>query len=353
MKIYLLNAFSVLLYAVVDYTIRILRNSTSLRQRRTQSPGGASALLFTLLMVQETLFLGTRTASVGVDTSRYVYVFENIFRYEFRYEKGFILFVKLLRNLTTDENLFLFIAAAISLLPIGFVIYRLSKMPYLSWLVYICMFYFSFTFSGMRQAIAMSLTFLAFYFICREKKIVAILLICVAFLFHTSAIIFIAALFLYKHKWKKWEYPVLVAAYLVIFLLRAPIFSLITRFLYEEYELVDTQAYTWMTINLGLFALLLFLGNFVKQDKLVQYALTLMSVGSAFYLLSSVGTNVLRAANYFSVYVTLALPGALKAVPKKIRPFIIIAGVGVLLVFYFIHLQNNPYSIIPYHSVLF
>ena len=103
-------------------------------------------MFFSLLMLQEILFLGTRTAIVGVDTSRYVYVFENIFQYDFRYEEGFNFFTKLIRSITANENVFLFVAAVICLLPIGVVIYRFSHMPYLSWYIFICMYYLSFVF---------------------------------------------------------------------------------------------------------------------------------------------------------------------------------------------------------------
>ena len=354
MSTYLLNAFSVLLYAFVDYGMRMLQHSTMrLRPRKTQSPGGASPVLFSLLMLQEVLFLGTRTATVGVDTPRYVFVFENALWSEPQYEIGYNLFVKLLRTITPNENFFLFVVAAASLLPIGFAVFRLSKMPYLSWYVYICMFYFTFNFSGLRQSIAMALTFLAFYFLCREKKLSAVLCALAAVLFHTSAVVFLVAFLLYYSKWKKWKIPVLAVAYLAIFLLRAPIFRLMLRLLYEDYDLADTQAYTWMLVNLALFFILLFLGFRTKDDRVAQFGLTVMSVGVAFFLLTSVGTNVVRAANYFSMYIILVCPNVIKALNKQIRPIAVLLSVGVLTVFYVIHLRGNPYEIIPYHSVLF
>lgn len=353
MKIYLLNAFSVLLYALVDYAIRLLRQSPGLRQRKTLSPGNASPVLFSVLVIQEILFLGTRATTVGVDTARYAYVFENIFRYEFRYERGFTLFVKLIRQLTADESVFLLVAAAICLLPIGFVIYRFSQMPYLSWYIFICMFYFSFFFSGMRQSIAMALLFIAFYLLVKNKPIWAVAVVLLASTFHLSSITFLLLVLLYKHKMKKWEFFVFVPAYLLIFLFRSPIFNIILRIMYEDYEQVETNAYTWMSIQLILFLLLYFFNFTLREDRVRQLALTSMTIGCAFILLTSVGTNVLRVANYFNIFMVLLIPNSMRAIPKKLRPFVVLAGIGVLTVFYIIHLQNNPYSIIPYRSTLF
>lgn len=353
MSTYLLNAFSVLLYAFVDYVRHILPQSTSLRPRKTKSPGGASPVLFSLLMLQEILFLGTRAVTVGVDTSRYVYAFDSIFRYEFRYEEGFILFLKLIRSITANENVFLFIAAMICLLPIGFVIYRFSQMPYLSWYIFICMFYLSFEFSGMRQSIAMALLFVAFYLLMNNKPVWATLDVLLAGTFHASSMVFLLLVVLYKHRMKKRDILILIPAYVFIFVARAPIYNLILRMMYEDYELVETNAYTWMLVYLLLFFMLYIFLFYIPEDRCVHLSLTSMSIGIAFILLTSVGTNVLRVANYFNVFLILALPNSMRAISKMSRPIVLIVGIGILTVFYIIHLQNNPYSIIPYHSVLF
>ena len=152
---------------------------------------------------------------------------------------------------------------------------------------------------------------------------------------------------------KKRDILILIPAYLIIFVARAPIYNLIVRVMYEDYEMVETNAYTWMLVHLLLFFMLYIFLFYIPEDHCMHLSLTAMSIGIAFILLTSVGTNVLRVANYFNVFLVLALPNSMRAIHKTIRPIVLIAGVCILTVFYIIHLRNNPYSIIPYHSVLF
>lgn len=348
MTIYLLNSFSVLVYAAVDYAMRVFNNSSHICHRKTTSPSGASPFLFSVLILQETLFLGLRSPSIGVDTERYTYVFKNCLVYDFDYEPGFLAFISVLRHITANEQIFLLVTATISIVPIGILLFRLSQMPYLSWMVYIGLFYYTFTFSGIRQSIAMALLTVAFYCLYKKKYFWGVMWTLLAASFHKSALIFLLAVFFRNHKWKIWEIPVLVLSYICIFLFRSPLFHLITMVFYEEYEQVETDAYTWMIVNVGLYFALLLISFFLKKQDRSQFPLTLLSIGCAFMLMTPVGTNVLRVANYFCIFFTLAIPEVLQAASKKYRFWFVFAGIFVLQCFYIYHLSRNPYSIIEY-----
>ncbi len=352
MLTYLLNMLSVLAYVIIDYILRLGRRHGDMQNRQKQANNHANPILFGILIAQETLFVGLRDLHVGVDTIRYAEVFQYLEQYNRHWEPGFVLLMRIVHVFTSNPHVFVFIVAVLSIVPVGFVLYRLSQYPYFSWLVYIGMYYFSFTFSGLRQCTAMAILFLAFYFLVKDKVLLPLLLILLAASFHISAFIFLPVLLLRKHVMKKWDFPILILAYVLIFLFRGQIFNLITRFVYGEYELIQTGAYTWALVNIALFFLLYFMSFFVKRDRAVQLALSTMTIGEALMLLTSVGTNMQRAAIYFCVFDTVALPGVMRAVPKRFRWLAFLAAVVILFVFYWWHLRNNPFTIIDYESTL-
>lgn len=352
MLTYLLNMLSVLAYVIIDYILRLGRRHGNIKDRPKQANNHANPILFGILIAQETLFVGLRDLRVGVDTIRYAEVFQNLEQYNRHWEPGFELLMRIIHVFTSNPHVFVFIIAVLSIVPIGFVLYRLSQYPYFSWLVYIGMYYFTFTFSGLRQCTAMAMLFLAFYFLVRDKALVSLLLILLAVSFHTSALVFLPVLFLRKHVVRKWDILFIIPAYLLVYLLRMPIFNLITHFVYEDYELIQTGAHTWALVNIALFFLLYFMSFFVKRDRAVQLALSLIAIGNMFMILTTVGTNMQRAANYFCVFDTVALPGVMRAVPKRFRWLAFLAAVVILFAFYWWHLRNNPFTIIGYASTL-
>ena len=315
---------------------------------KSDCASGVTKGVFSLFVLQELLFLGLRASYVGVDTYGYVFNFLHPESMNERWEPLFKLLNITLRSLTDNVSVYLLVTAALSIIPISVVIYKYSEKPFFSWYVYICMYYFSFNFSGIRQSIAAGFLALAFLAIMEKKYVTAVLMILVASGFHTSALIFLVAIFIRNHKWKMPEYFILAAVYAVIFVFRQQIFIFIISIAYEEYEVVQTNAYTWMLLNVMLLLLLFMLSSRIRNDEILTFSLNLMAVGCAFLLLTSVGDNVLRIANYFTVFMTVAIPNALKKLEKKIEPIVLIMGVVVLAVFYYIHLSGDPYMIIPY-----
>ena len=347
MTIYLINAFSIGLYAfanslIDEITPKLKKNSYRLAINR------CNPVVFILMVLQLALLLGLRMPSVGVDTARYVYIFQHFNFKDFDYEYGYMILNYLLSSFTDNERVFLLTTALLSIVPVGIMIYKYSEKPFLSWFVYICMFYYSFNFSGIRQSLAASFLVMAFMLIVNKHPVWASVFVVVASSFHTSALIFLIAVFLRNHKWKKIDILIVLFSYVFIFIFRVPLFNLITSIFYEEYQAVETDAYTWMFVHILLLVLLYYLKSFLDDDKIVDFALTLFTVGCSFMLLTSVGTNVLRVANYFNVFIVLLIPNLMKIFDAKSRLIVVWLGVLVLSYFYYTHLQNNPYYIIPY-----
>ena len=87
----------------------------------------------------------------------------------YNFERGYILFNKLLSLFSDDHQFFLAACAAVCFLPIGYTVYKLSDHPDLSVYVFLGMPVFSLFFSAVRQVIAISLCVLALLWVMEKK----------------------------------------------------------------------------------------------------------------------------------------------------------------------------------------
>ena len=107
---------------------------------------------------------------------------------------GFMLLMKLIGELTDgDFQMLLILIAVISHVILGYMIWKYSPAPWLSFLVWNCMALYIFGFSAIKQALAMSFVLLSFTAISRKKLLLHIVIIAVAAFFHAPSMIFLPA----------------------------------------------------------------------------------------------------------------------------------------------------------------
>lgn len=138
-----------------------------------------------------------RAYSVGADTSDYVWMFnyyESQPGHYTRIEWGFLLYLKILKLISSNPQIMLIASSIICIGIACFIIYKLSPNPVMSMILYILMgLYFS-QMNTMRQSLAISFTSIAFYLILEyERKakplIISILIMLLAVSFHTIAVV--------------------------------------------------------------------------------------------------------------------------------------------------------------------
>lgn len=141
--------------------------------KNKQSRAGIIVSITSLVII---LIQGLRHISVGTDLISYIPGLRAAEHLNFlqgdrlyNYEIGYSIFTKILAKMNISDQTFLFIVAAIIIIPIGYNIYKNSKMPGLSLFIYITLGFFTFTFSGLRQSIALAISFFGYKYI-KEKK---------------------------------------------------------------------------------------------------------------------------------------------------------------------------------------
>ena len=216
-------------------------------------------LIFVLIAcTQWVLISGLRADSVGDDTKNYMLFFDRhgslswstIFNGLKNYittgkmsvasymdvEPLFIVFNKCVSVFTTNHIIYKFLIAIIFMSSLGLYIYRYSKDPCLSFILYGALFFNMFSLTGYRQVLSVSLILFGFRFIKERKLFPFLCILFFAYFLHRTTLIFIL---LYIFADKKIT-PIYVIAILVgligMIVLRKQLFATIKVFMgYEEY----------------------------------------------------------------------------------------------------------------------
>src|SRR5690625_582052 len=148
MNIYIINLISIFFYS---FFYNLLKNKSYDKKKVKK--------IFVLLFTgQLFLILALRDTSIGTDVSSYITQFHYISNsslpevLSLRYEVGYKFLVKFITLFTENHQVFLSIVSVLSIFPIGRFIYKHSKMPFLSFAIYISFNFYAFVFSGLRQA---------------------------------------------------------------------------------------------------------------------------------------------------------------------------------------------------------
>lgn len=265
----------------------------------------------------------------------------------FYFEKGYLIFTKLISYLSDDHQFFLAACAALSLAPVCYTICAQSKEPDLSMYVFMGLPVFVLLFSGIRQGIAVGLCMLALLWVIREKWISFILTVLLAMTFHKSAILFLVAYPVYHfpmNRYLRWVTCVLPAA---VYVLRYQLYALAGRF-YAAYAVPDYNgSYRLFAV---FYLVYLFCCVFSKEEKETSGLKNLYLIACCVQAMSGVHSIIMRAGYYFMTPLVLLLPAVLHSMKnKKLAVFFKVAISLCFIAFglYSIRTENRAY---PYFT---
>ena len=150
---------------------------------------------------------------------------------------GFMFLLKLIAELTDgDFQMVLIVIAVVTHLILGFMIYRYSPAPWLSFLVWNCMGFYVFGFNAIKQALAMSCVMLAFIGISRRKVWLFIAPMAIAGIIHVPALIFVPAYWLTRMKISSRTFLIYVVLGILLYVFKEQFVKFISSFYYDEDE---------------------------------------------------------------------------------------------------------------------
>jgi cbb3-type cytochrome oxidase subunit 3 len=269
----------------------------------------------------------------------------------YNFEIGYSIYSIIFANLNVSDQLYLFIVAVTIILPIGYIWIKNSKMPGLSVFIYLTLGFFTFSFSGLRQSIALAITFLSYKFIKEKKLIQFLLCIALAMSFHKTAIIFVIAYPLYYLRIKPFYFIFLIPSLILIFLLRTKIFLLIYH-LYKGVAGVTeaTNAYTMLFVMIVVLALAYMFGDKNKNNLDLNAYKNYMLITIIVQIFASHSNIIMRAGFYYYIFITLLIPEVIaNQRDPKIR--IIAVGVSIIALLYFFQVTTGDgyLNVSPYY----
>lgn len=305
------------------------------------------------------IFQCIRGFDIGTDVKNYLKFFDSaqIYGLRFidghRFELGFKMFTYYFTKISTNKSLYLSVISIFSLGPLCYMIYKNSKQPFFSLMLYICLNFYAFTFSGLRQSIALAFVYISYFCIKNRNLKLFTLLIIIAGLFHKTAFVFLPAYFLYKIKLNKKVVISLVALDILVFVFKEKIFNLLIINFYDSYELVETSAYMWTIFCiLVLIFCSLFYKKTVKNNVDANGLYIFLWTNVTILLFTTVGTNVLRIANYYCSFIVLLIPEVIYMIDNaKLRILFKYGFIIVTIILFFYFLIGDGYSIVPYKSI--
>lgn len=205
---------------------------------------GVERKTITVFFVIYIILLCLRDYSVGVDLRSYVYNYFLAFRgmnwsqivaYKGD-ELAFSFLTKIIGILTSNPQVFISIIAFISVVPLMVLYRREVKRAILCCSFLLISLVFEIFFSGLRQAVAIGLVIMAFYFAKNKKPVPFVLMILAATRFHLSAFIALLIYPIYHAKiTRKWLWFV-VPIMAFIYYFNSTIFNTLLLFSGEKYS---------------------------------------------------------------------------------------------------------------------
>lgn len=258
-----------------------------------------------------------------------------------------------------DPSVFLAFVSASLLIPVGLIFKRYSRIPILSFIVFASFVIYIFSFSALRQTIAIGLTTLSYICVEKKKMLPFVGLVLLASLIHSTAIIFIIVYPLCN--WinmseKKYLISCCVGG-LILFSLRSVLDFVIPLIFVDKQE--HYMAYygddVGAAYNLAILIFLFFLVTFfVKKPTKTDFNMRIIIfIGFWCQCLGLISPVAPRIGFYFFVFIGVVLANVVaefSSVPQN-RTLASIALSLFMVWFFFSKYSNGYLEVIPYKFI--
>lgn len=306
------------------------------------------------------LFFVSLRDKVGTDWDAYYdfYLYGND-----RVETGYMLFNNFFSKLGIHYNLFLFFLNLISLLFFYKSLKNYGGLFVISLLLFYCELFLYLNFSGIRQAIAISILIYSVKYSLERKFFPFLICVLIAFSFHVTALLFVFSYFVPQRKFKKQEVLLIMLLFTLLSTIVFGIANLLdgdiaykAQVYLELHEKAPNinQLYLIGTIKRSIIILLvLFFGKKLIETKNGIYFFNLYLIGFGIYLctyLISPDIGV-RMGSYFLIF-EIFLAGNLILYNKKLTTRLIIVTIFTIQALYKIstYMADDYYN---YNCIIF
>ncbi len=260
-------------------------------------------------------------------------------------DPGYTLFEKITQLFIRNYQAYLFIVAVIFFVCLAVWIYRNSKLPCFSYLIFSAFLFGFYAITGTRQTIATALVVLIGSELIKRREFWKFLLVCaVAFTIHKSSMVALPFYFISQKEITAKYSLAVFGAFPILFVFRnqyVEVLKYISGYDYDAFE--SSGAYGFTLVYMAVCAVSMILIKYIKANtenyKLYYNALFM---GSLFLPAVFVNPALMRVVQYFTLYLMLMIPEIVYAIEKKYRT--IAYSVMVFVLFLASNVYNYSYQ---------
>lgn len=305
------------------------------------------------------ILIAFRDESLGADTAGYMRDFRSMIDrpwsqifHQTREEYGYRIFLKLITYITNSPLIYQVICTFIYAAGLVSFLYQLDFDAAWPLFFFATTGVYTFMFTGIRQCIAMSICLFAYQFIKRKKLIRFLICIALAFFFHRSAILFLAAYFIFRRKLSVWNVLVYSGITVAAVLLLEQINNFYNQLSQTNYEVEKTGNgwvfFAFLTILTVASIIFIYLNK--NRTAEVDGLINISIISVALWVLR-LFTRVAERPSYYFLFFSVALFGYAVNAIKETRDqrIIKIAAFALCMALYVYRFFTNFSSLVPYH----
>lgn len=297
------------------------------------------------------LFAGLRD-NVGTDWNNYFEFYKNTTN---RLEIGYGTLNNLSSNLSIPYNVFLLFVNGVSLTLMYFFLRKNSIFMVIGSLLFFSNLYLYLNLSGIRQAIAISITCFSITYAVNKQFGKFALLVLIASSFHFTAITFIVAYFLPRNKLNYRHVIYFTSAFVIVFLFLEYITDWITLYtttdanfyvnLQEKSNSLLQSFYIGIAIRSAIVVMVFVFGKYLIQSPDFRYFLNIYLFGFAIYLSTyMVSPDIgVRLSSYFTIFDLIIAGNLIYVVQRKSNRIVIVTIFSAIALYKLFGYMNNEY----------
>lgn len=308
------------------------------------------------------IIVSLRNLSFGTDTLVYVEKFRKYNLIEFSQiidylnkidekDKTFYLLVRILNLFSLEESLIVVLFSILFLTSIFWMIYKYSNNSLISIILFICLGYLFFSLTGLRQTFALTFIIFSYKYLRERKMYKFIILVLLASLFHSTALVFLIAYPLVYLKLGIKHLVVLISASLINILFNSQIYSLLKNYIFnEQYEYYlnneESLNYSGFLIQLSIFLFCLIFKKVIltKSPENITFY-NLIFIGLIFQLFATNIAVVFRISLYFSIFSIILFSNVISSFKDVyIRILVNLIVIVILIMYLFISGYYEGYT---------
>lgn len=304
------------------------------------------------------LFAGLRD-NVGTDWAAYFDFYKNTTN---RVEIGYGTLNNLFSNLSIPYNVFLLFINAVSMTLMYFFLRKNSIFMVIGSLLFFSNLFLYLNLSGIRQAIALSITCFSITYALKKQFLKFALLVLVASSFHLTAIIFLIAYFLPRYKINYRHIIYFSIAFIGVSFFFKSISDWITLYtlkdanyyvhLQEKSESLLQLFYIGTAIRSVIVAMVIVFGRKLFQEENFRYFFNIYLFGLAIYLSSyMISPDIgVRLSSYFTIFDLVIAGNLIYVVQRKSNRIVIVTIFSAIALYKLFGYMSSDYY--NYKSIL-